>query len=282
MNRLRNFVYTINNYTEQDEKDLTVFFENYADYIIAGREVGIQGTPHLQGYCELPKQMSFNKLKKLFLPHKNPHIESRQGTQSQAIDYCKKDSDYFELGSKKNQGKRSDIELMLDLVRDEKVQAMRDIIPNCSGYQSIKVAEKLLSYYEDKRSSKPFVYYLYGASGLGKTRLAYNILGSECYSHSDTGKFFEGYDAHENVLFDDWRKDSFRFNFLLRLIDRYPITVEVKGASRQFKGTLIVITSDRSPWDVFSGTDLSQFIRRLDVIYKFVDWSGLVLPPTFE
>jgi len=56
-------------------------------YIIYGVEKGEKGTPHFQGYIELQKRVAFDVVKRAI---NNSHIESRRGSQQQAIEYCKK------------------------------------------------------------------------------------------------------------------------------------------------------------------------------------------------
>ncbi len=52
----RRYIFTLNNYTEEDVKILMeekVFFS----YLLFGKEIApTTGTPHLQGYFELPKK----------------------------------------------------------------------------------------------------------------------------------------------------------------------------------------------------------------------------------
>lgn len=95
MSRLRNFVFTWNNYSEEDKEYLAAFAKSYCKYMIFGEEVGEKNTPHLQGYCRLSSQRSFGKVKK-WLP--KCHIEKRQGTEEQAIVYCMKDGKYTVFG----------------------------------------------------------------------------------------------------------------------------------------------------------------------------------------
>ena len=48
MSGAKNWVFTINNYKE-DEK---VPHKDVVDYMVVGKEVGAEGTPHLQGYAQ--------------------------------------------------------------------------------------------------------------------------------------------------------------------------------------------------------------------------------------
>ena len=87
------YCFTINNYSNADEnllKDLPY------KYLVYGREVGENGTPHLQGYVEFHSKRHFSAVKKL---HTTAHWEVRKGTAQQAAEYCKKDNDFFEDGT---------------------------------------------------------------------------------------------------------------------------------------------------------------------------------------
>lgn len=174
------------------------------------------------------------------------HIEATRGTPQQASNYCKKEGDYTEFGTlPEKQGKRSDLENVREIVRE--TGKMRDVIMNAQSYQSVRMAECMLKYFETPRTAKPYVSWYWGATGTGKTRRAYEELGKDCYTCLTTGKWFEGYDAHEKVLIDDIRDTFMSFNDFLRLIDRYECRVECKGGSRQFKATRIIITSPFHP-----------------------------------
>lgn len=71
-------------------------------YIIWGREVGENGTPHLQGYCELNKQQSRKQITKIpGFAKAWTQRRHQKSSQKQAIDYCKKDGDWEEHGEPK-------------------------------------------------------------------------------------------------------------------------------------------------------------------------------------
>jgi len=46
--RCRSYCWTLNNYTERDLEEIDVLVESgFCDFLIYGKEVGAQGTPHL-------------------------------------------------------------------------------------------------------------------------------------------------------------------------------------------------------------------------------------------
>ena len=85
-----------------------------------------------------------------------------------------------------------------------------------------------------------------------------------------TARWWDGYDAHENVIIDDMRKDFCKFHELLRYLHEHPFHVETKGGTRQFLARNIVITSCYSPDQLFeTREDINQLLRRIDEIRKF-------------
>jgi len=86
----------------------------------------------------------------------------------------------------------------------------------------------------------------------------------------DTGEWWEGYDAHEEVIIDDMRKDFLKFHHLLKLFDRYPYRVQFKGGSRQFLAKTIIVTTCYSPEEMFNNReDIQQLLRRINTIKQF-------------
>jgi len=80
-----NWCFTLNNYKESEYellKDLDVA------YLIIGKEVGEQGTPHLQGYIQFHKKKRITALKKI---NQRIHWEKIKGTPEDNIKYCSKE-----------------------------------------------------------------------------------------------------------------------------------------------------------------------------------------------
>lgn len=257
----RSYCFTINNYTQEDIDNCCKL--KY-QYILLGNERGEKNeTPHIQGYVYFQNPVSFNTIKKNI---SRGHIEICKGSCQSNINYCKKENDIlYEDGETPKQGNRSDLHDIRDaIIRNE---PMRDIITNYSAnYQAVKYAETIRRYIEPKRDFKPTVKWYWGETGTGKTFRAYQELGVDAYYQNGT-KWWDGYDAHEGVIIDDFRAHQMPFNQLLKLLDRYPYIIEHKGGSRQFLAKTIIITSPLHPSESFGvNENMEQLIRRIDII----------------
>lgn len=237
-------------------------------YAIIGKEVGEQGTPHLQCYLEFDNAMRFSTLQSKLL--KRCHLEVRMSTAQKAADYCKKEENFEEWGELSRQGKRNDLVQVKELIEDG--ATMRDIIQEATSGQSIKLAQNILPYLETPRDTKPYVIYCYGASGLCKTRIAYlDNPGISIHKQAaDETKWWQGYDSQPVTIIDEFRA-QIKWDRMLELLDFYPCVVECKGGARQFKSAKVYITSpyDVSHWynDVFE--QKYQLWRRIDEVWYF-------------
>ncbi len=258
MGKHRSYCLTINNWTPVQLNDLKQ--EKYK-YLLIGDEIApTTGTPHLQVYISYPNPRSFNAIK---CSYPTAHIEVANGTPEQNQKYCSKDKVLFEGGDLPAQGRRSDIEVCKDIVQS--TNSMREVVNNATSIQGVRIAELWLKYNEPPRAHKPYVVWISGESGIGKSRHAYELAGEESYTCMETGKWFEGYDGHENVIIDDIRKDFMKFAVFLRLLDRYAFRVECKGGSRQFLAKKIIITSIYRHEDLWNTReDIYQLTRRID------------------
>lgn len=86
----------INNWTEQEYKDLCSSVPTICKKYIIAKEVGEGGTPHLQIYISLKKKM---RIKALHAIKGFERASMRKCRNEEAlIDYCKKDGDYIQSG----------------------------------------------------------------------------------------------------------------------------------------------------------------------------------------
>ena len=99
---------TVNNWTEDDVTSASNFFEtDVVKYAVMGKEVGEQGTPHLQIFFILTTTQRFSWVQTKF---PRGHIEKAHHSSQQNSDYCKKEGDFDEWGDlPSDQGKRNDL-----------------------------------------------------------------------------------------------------------------------------------------------------------------------------
>lgn len=267
MAQLHNFLFT--SYDESSPQN----HENISYMVFQREKCPKTGKLHWQGYIELHKKRRFTSLKKLYPTW---HMEAKKGSQKQAIAYCTKTetrvSEPVIIGEPKKQGKRNDIALAKQFVQEGK--SVRDFIDECNkpNYQNIRTMEKLLVYKEKPRDFKPIVIWLYGPTGSGKTKVAKilsDYLGDTWWSAKDL-RWWHNYDAHEVTIFDDFRKDFCTFHELLRILDRYPYSIENKGGFRQLLAKYMIITSPYSALHTYiTREDVNQLIRRIDLTLGF-------------
>lgn len=275
--QLRNFVFTLNNYSEEETNSI-LLSELFA-YVIFGKEKGEGGTPHLQGYAELKKRTAFSVIKGLW---DRMHIEPRRGSQLQAITYCKKDGDFFEYGEMKKQGSRSDIHSIKEIVFSG--GTMMDIVEESNSYQALRAGQLLLSLRPfSKRDLPKKVFWYWGSTGSGKTRAAIELCVDDFWISGENLKWFDGYIGQKNVIIDDFRKDFCTFHYLLRLLDRYPLRVPIKGGFVEWQPENIYITSCFEPTDVYkTREDIRQLTRRITIVKEFSIESDPIVPTMFE
>jgi len=91
-----NWVFTWNNYTEEDIKKLSTWVESGAAGGVAyAKEVGASGTPHLQGYVHMKKKSSLKTMKAL---SGKCHWEKMKGKLADSERYCSKQGELVVLG----------------------------------------------------------------------------------------------------------------------------------------------------------------------------------------
>ena len=210
--RSRRYRFTWNNYPKDWKEQLMKIDHKY---ICAGKEVAPStGTKHIQGCIFFDSKVSVQALIDIV-----PGIHyDRMDFPAQAIEYCKKDGKYIESGVPPQPGKRTDIhDIRLAISNGASLHQLEDM---ASNYQCLKMAQMLLPNREKKRDWKPVVAWFWGETGTGKSREAFKILPN-AYRKSRPGKWWDGYDAHENVIMDDFRDSWMPFTDLLDLLDRY-------------------------------------------------------------
>lgn len=219
---------------------------------------------HFQGYISFHNAKTFKACKKWFQLDRIHIIPAIAGDYKNKA-YCEKENKFLEVGKPVKQGKRTDIDVAIDIVKE--TGSIRQVLKVVKNYQAVRHTELYMKYCEEESIRLDLeVINIWGGSGKGKTRMVYekehNVFRPLNY------KWWEGYDGHEVVLLDDIRKDFCKFHELLTLLDIYPYRVECKGGSRQLRAKKIYITTPIplvEMWksDYRTDEDIYQLERRI-------------------
>lgn len=264
------WVFTLNN------PDALLDFSEckWVRYAIYSEEIGANGTNHFQGYIELRSNRRLSFLQKL-IP--GAHFEKRRGTQLEAIRYSSKTEDDsfiagpYEYGSpSKGQGNRSDL-LLLKQDLDEG-KSLREI-SNAHFSLFLRHNRSIQSYLvlNSKQVARqpPLVSYYFGFTGTGKSFSCASSYPEAFWLSANN--WWDGYSGERVVILDDF-SGWLPYHFLLRLLDRYPFTVETKGATRILEANRIILTSNFLPHQLYTKIpDIEPFLRRISNFVFFWD-----------
>lgn len=238
-------------------------------YAIIGKEVGKGGTPHLQGFANFKKKLRLSTLKKL-PGFTRAHAQPAKGTDLQNQRYCQKEKNYLEMGVPSRPGKSGELSKAVSLLKENggNLAAVAEAYPEVY----IRHGRGLRDYVNTaglagQRAWKTEVIVLIGKPGVGKTR----YVNSQCKDKSvywkPRGPWWDGYANHECVILDDFY-GWVTFDELLRICDRYPLKVPVKGAFVEFVAKYIYITSNEPPENWYDKENIrgkiEAFFRRVN------------------
>jgi len=233
----KNWCWTLNNPTDHEKNYLTALGSELPEpllYLVFGRETGEGGTPHLQGYLSLSQRKGLAWVKNTI--GDRIHAEVQRGTNQQASDYCKKDGDFDEYGElPQGQGKRSDlIDCVAAIKQGKNMRELADEFPSVVLRYGSGVL-RLRQFSRPSRTSPPEIKVFWGPTGTGKTRRVWEFADHEKLWVHPGNQWFDGYDQHPAVLFDDFEGSWFKLSYLLKLLDRYVFQVPVKVGGSRFR-----------------------------------------------
>lgn len=279
MARSNQWVFTLNN-----PEALLDLDDPRIIYYIYGEETGDSGTYHFQGLIHLNTRIRLTAIKKI-IP--GAHFEVQRGSNEEAIAYCKKEGDPFlihEWGTPlSGKGARNDLlEVKAKLDKGASNMEIADahfgswVRYNKSFelYRSMKVPKRNLE-------NAPKVYIIVGPTNVGKTHLARDLAPEAHWQTrprtKDTGAWWSGYTGHKSIIIDEFY-GWLPFDLLLRLCDKYPLTLETKGSQVECQADTIVFTSNGDPrnWYKNCSQHWPAFERRV------TDWIYFTGPREFH
>ena len=267
----RFYVFTFNNPGTWSAQRLweELFFPKGATYMACQLERGQEGTPHFQGYVELERRTRYSTLQP---PDDGQTIwfAKRRGTQQQAITYATKPDTreagpwiFGEPNPNCGRGQRNDIRELAAAIRGQTPfnTLVDDMGPTLARH--LRFADRLRSItrpplrrdpHNPEFIPAPRVVLAYGRTGLGKSLQFWNTYGNDPTFYATplaTDKlWFDGLDLeHTKILLDDFCGAASKIGLgeLLRLLDRYPVQVQVKGGFIWWYPTDIFITTNIHP-----------------------------------
>lgn len=249
---LRNFLFT--HWDVEKPLNWDLMAEAGVKYLVYQLEKAPEtGKLHYQGYIE-SKNMKFTTAKKLPGFNNETHLEARRGTREQAREYCMKSDTRvdgpWEFGEfKGQQGARHELYTVLKMTNEGK--SNKEIYEECPvGYaRNYKTIDHIRQMLAVTRNFQTEVYVIWGDTNLGKTKWAVQqspgaYMKQRCAKHGTD--WWGKYDGVQDVIIDDFY-GWIMYDTMLRLCDRYPMEVEVKGGERNFASKRIYITSNIWP-----------------------------------
>lgn len=245
--RNRSFVFTINNINDDSEAVLNALA---VKYIVYGREEApTTGQKHLQGYVTFNSVQSLLQVKAK-LPD-GAHVEVAKGSAAQNRTYCTKSLNFQERGELPAQGKRTDLDIAIDLALTAGLNAVAEQHPKSWVLHSKGLKELVNTKREGllgRRGHKRVCLWLWGTSGAGKTKWIYdNFDSKQIWTDSGSKDFYDGYDGQMCAIFDDLDTQTKNFKDLLRLSDPWHNpTLNAKGTRCVFTADYVIVTTTLS------------------------------------
>lgn len=265
--RSRGWCFTWNNYPENYVETLDSL---ECTYIVAGRECGESGTPHLQGYVYFRNPHRATTLHGL-LP--GCHVERTRGTPKQADEYCRKeDPDPYSRGERpvgpreKGEKEKERWKRTWDLAVSGKVDEIDHDI-RCRFYPTLRRIET--DYMPAVgRLEGPCGVWIHGEAGAGKTRAVLDAF-PDAYP-KPRSMWWDGYQRQPVVYVDDVDIFDVKLGGALKLwADAYPFIGERKGGSQKIRPVKLLVTSQYRIEDIWSDRETREaLLRRFVVIEK--------------
>ncbi len=168
------------------------------------------------------------------------------------------------------QGQRNDLTLIRDEIKEgaNELEIASDHFGQWVRYR--KSFERYRALLSEQRTHVTRVLVYWGPTGVGKTRRAFEEHPEATFLSYENGFWQPPKAAYIGVvIIDDFEDTQIPRGLFLRLTDRYPLTVNVKGSSANWAPTTIILTSNFDPTMWYAGSPAVQ--RRLSAVEHMAD-----------
>lgn len=287
MTQANRYVFTVNTHAAAFAARLSILYHNEEPairYICGQLEIAPEtGNLHFQGYVQLTRSQRLSWVKTHI--HPTAHFEAQRARDNNlARDYCRKEEtrapgqDFIEYGEfTERKGSRTDLARIRDAIKEgsSHMQLVEEY-PNEYGRYP-KFADRCFALYKPMPHPNGVRVILYfGEPGTGKTRKAYEEHQElYCTPISNGALWLDGYDREPTVMLDDFSGALSKWSLTetLRLLDRYPVLVPIKGSFTWWIPETIIVTTNIHPfrWYKWKGRENQYYAlhRRFHEVWYF-------------
>lgn len=296
----RRWQLTINNpndygFDHQRIKEILCEFKSLTYYCMCDE----QGTTHhTHIYFVCANGVRFRTVQERF--EKKAHIEYPRGTHKQNRDYITKENPkYLEKAETKidgtfeewgelppdRQGQRTDLDALYDVIASG--STVEQIVSDYPEYiMQIDKIQKAIDVVNSKRNKTQlrdvWVNYVYGVPRSGKTSFWYGgrYDYSEVYRISNYNNPWDNYQSEKVVILDEFRS-SLPLEFMLNVMDRYPLQLPSRYNNKWASFTEVIIISNMPLYSQYSHIQKSDqitkdlqfkaFLDRINTVWVFND-----------
>jgi len=296
----RNWVFTLNNPT----CDELLHSSLQVKLLVASLERGEFGTPHYQGYLELTTSRNLSQVRAIFQEsvHLEPRRGTRNQALSYALKTYREELltlttsvnsatlttlnarlsnqgwNLYGLKSMIIIGYDGSYQELIELGQTKKPvsKRLKEIQKSIQdGASDLAIANldfelyvkyhKAFSHYSllcaQPRNFKTRIIVIQGPTGTGKSKFCLEF-DQHAY-WKPRGNWWDGYTGQPTCIIDEFY-GWLPWDLLLRLADRYPLSVEYKGGSVNFCSKTIIITTNKHPNCWYTNVYFDAFVRRVD------------------
>lgn len=227
-------------------------------------ELGDGGYKHWQILAYFTRKRSLAQVKECFPA--TSHCEPTRSTAAENYVHKEetRDGEAFEFGSKAS--KRNSA-TDWDAIKESAKNGRLEDVPSDVYIRYYRTLRCIAGDHDSPVGVPKEVFVFVGESGTGKSHRAWAEAGASAYSKDPRTKFWCGYKGQENVVIDEFR-GGIDVAHMLRWLDKYPVSVEVKGSSVPLRASRIWITSNLDPAQWYPELDtatLDALRRRIQV-----------------
>lgn len=240
--RARNWIFTINNFTESDEQFVELLsLDDDVQRIIAEHEHLEEGTPHIQGYVSFSRRVYRTEVERRL--GGRAWVQIAVGSLKQNVEYCSKEG--LVIVSKNCECENEDIEngrltmKVVEAARNMDPWKFEDNFPmvwvkHRNQILNVMMDNALRNVENWNGDLKAKNYWIWGPPGIGKSKWASNLMPVQHQYKKAVNKWWDGYNLciHKIVMLEDFPSNGQMFAQHLKIwSDRYFFMAECKGSS---------------------------------------------------